>query len=345
MSRTRRAAALALAVLALLYGAGWFHLSARFGQAVAAWLDAQQAQGVAIARAGIARGGFPLRLEARVLAPKVDFAAGGKTWTWTPDRAVFSAAPWALDRVRLDLSGAHALASAASDGARFAARADELAVDATLRGARAVALDLAGVRIEISGAGETLGVARVDARWRLADVAPADHMGESQSFALAAEGLRPPERARLPLGPTIAHLKISGRVMGELTSIRPGMGPGALGTWRDGGGTVELSDLAARYGALAATGEGTIALDGEMQPVAALTARIEGFSETLDALRATGAIRPRDAATAKLVLGALATRQADGRLRLSVPLTVQDGALFAGPVALLRVPPIPWPIP
>ena len=346
MSGLLRTAVFVLAGLAALYGAGWFYLAGRFSEAVGTFLDAQRAQGLDIARAGMAKGGFPLRLEARLAAPSVRFAAAGKKWVWTPARAVFSAAPWALDRVTLDLAGGHALAAAdAADARRWMARADELALETTLRGAVASGFVLVGRGIAAansSAADEDFAVARLNGRWRRAEVPPVDHLGESQSFEIAAGGVRIPARARLPLGPEIARFKIAGRVLGELLSLNPGMGPGALGSWRDGGGTVELAGLDARYGALVLAGEGTVALDGELQPIAALTARIEGFSETIDALRERGAMPKRDAATAKLILAALATRAADGRLRLAVPVTLQDGTLFAGPVAILRVPPIPW---
>ncbi len=349
MTKTARAAVrasvLILAGLAALYGAGWFYLSERFAGAVALWLDAQRAQGIEISHAGIARGGFPFRLEARVLEPKAAFAAGRKAWTWMPARAVFSARPWALDRVTLDLSGAHAIIPAGENSkAGWRARADGLTVEARLRGPTATALALAGERIDIEGpaTAENFAAASVALNWRRADVLPADHRSESQAFEIAAVGVRLSERARLPLGSDIAHLKIAGRVMGELTSLRPGMGPGALGSWRDGGGTVEIAALEGRYGALQFAGEGTLALDGAMQPLAALTARIEGYGEAIDALRAKGAMSPRDAATAKLILAALAQRNGNGRPHLAVPVAIQEGLLFAGPVTLLRVPPIPW---
>lgn len=358
MTKIVRAAVLApvliLAGLAALYGAGWFTLSDRFAESVALWLDAQRAQGIEISHAGIARGGFPFRLEARVLEPRAAFAAGRKAWTWTPARAVFSARPWALDRVTLDLSGAHAIVPAdASAGAGrkagWRARAETLILDARLHGSRATGLALTGERIEIEGpaTAEDFAAASVALSWRrvaasLTDRPPADHRGESQAFEVAAEGVRLSERARLPLGSEIARVKIAGRVMGELTSLRPGMGPGALGPWRDGGGTVEIAALEGRYGALRFEGEGTLALDGAMQPLAALTARIEGYGETIDALRAKGAMSPRDAAAATLILAALAQRGDNGRPHLAVPVAIQDGLLFAGPVTLLRVPPIPW---
>jgi len=85
-----------------------------------------------------------------------------------------------------------------------------------------------------------------------------------------------------------------------------------------------------------------VALDAAMQPIGAFTARIEGFFETVDALRENGIIRPRDAVTAKMVLGVLAKRNEAGRLSLAVPLTLQDRRLYAGPVPLIEVPPVSW---
>jgi hypothetical protein len=154
--------------------------------------------------------------------------------------------------------------------------------------------------------------------------------------------VRVPEKARLPLGSDIGRVRLAGRVMGELSSLNPGMGAGALGPWRDDGGTVELSRIEVRYGALEVAAEGTLALDGEMQPLVALTARVEGFGESLDALAQRGAMKRGDATAAKLVLAALAERGPNGRPRLALPVTLQDGFLSVGPAMLLRMPPIPW---
>ncbi|MBM3564756.1 MAG: DUF2125 domain-containing protein [Alphaproteobacteria bacterium] len=341
MPRPLRIAALTLAVLAGFYTAGWMYLSARFAEGVGFWLDGLKAEGIAVARKDIAAGGFPFRLEARLTEPKASFAAGRKTVEWTPARAVFSARPWSPDRVTLDLSGAHDIALG---GGRWRAEAARLAAAAHLKGSGPVALDLELGRLAVAGqkAEGQLGVESLRLRWRRAAQPPADHTGESHAFEIALEGLRLPERARLPLGSDVAAAKIAGRVLGELSRLTPGMGAGALGPWRDGGGTVELSAVEARYGALAVAGEGTLALDGAMQPLASLTARIEGFAAALDMLAQRGQMKPGDATAAKLVLSALAKKGPGGRPRLALPVTVQDGLLFVGPAMLLRLPPIPW---
>ncbi len=104
-----------------------------------------------------------------------------------------------------------------------------------------------------------------------------------------------------------------------------------------------MERLAITYGPLSAQATGTVALDGNMQPVGAFTAKIQGFRETVDALQERGLVRGRDAVTAKLVLGALAKTPAGGGPQtLNLAITVQDRTLFAGPVPLARLPAIDW---
>ena len=47
--------------------------------------------------------------------------------------------------------------------------------------------------------------------------------------------------------------------------------------WRDKGGTVEVTRLNLDHGPLRLNGEGTFALDRDLQPVGTLTVRVEGL--------------------------------------------------------------------
>ncbi|MSO84856.1 MAG: DUF2125 domain-containing protein [Rhodospirillales bacterium] len=348
-SRARRIVlglGLALGALISLYGAGWYYLAGRFADGVRDFLAAQQGEGVTLAYADIAFGGFPDRLEARLIAPAVTLALARGTWIWRPARVAFSARPWSVARVSVDLSGEHVIAPADASGLpRWKAHARTLAVEARLAGADVADLALRGADIRIDGRGvaEELALGRVRVAWRRAGIRPIDqspeHLRASQSFEVLAEDIRMPPAARLPLADQIARLVVAGEVKGRLAS---GNGTDALRRWRDDGGTVELRRIEGRWGALALAGEGTLALDGGLQPVGAFSARIEGFSETLDALRQVGAMSGRDALTAKMVLTALARREGEGRPYLTIPLALQERRLYAGPVALLTVPALPW---
>ena len=363
--RARRialAAGLALAALVFLYGAGWYTLAGRFADGVRAFLDVRQGEGVTLAYADIALGGFPGRLEARLIAPTATLALARNTWIWRPARVTFSARPWSVERVTLDLSGEHAVAPADASGLpRWKAAARTLELEARIAGGEVAALALRGrdFQLDDRAGGEEFALRQLRADWRRAEIQPADPRPErdaneyarrdspprpdrlraSQSFEALAEGIRLPPAARLLLADEIGRLAFAGRVMGRLA---PDAAAEALRRWRDDGGTVELGRIEVRYGALALVGEGTLALDGDFQPVGAFTARIEGYAETLDALREAGAMSGRDAFTAKMVLTALARREGEGRPYLTIPLSLQERRLYAGPVALLTVPALSW---
>src|SRR5205823_9134066 len=134
------------------------------------------------------------------------------------------------------------------------------------------------------------------------------------------------------------RLAIEGEIKGPLA-----MGPvkPTLAAWRAAGGTLELRSVAAKWGPLGLTGDGTLALDKEMQPVVALSLAISGFAETLDALVASGLVDQKKAGLPRVILGALA-RNNNGTTSIKAPLTIQDGFLLIGPVKLLPVPPIDW---
>ena len=129
------------------------------------------------------------------------------------------------------------------------------------------------------------------------------------------------------------------KVIGKLTLSRSVVN---LARWRDAGGIIEIDTIQGTYGALKTHAVGTVALDKDLQPLIAMSAKFQGFFPAIDAFKKAGYIRSGDAAIAKLVLGVLSKRGPKGGRSISLPLTLQDGQLFAGPVPLMAVPAIDW---
>jgi hypothetical protein len=96
------------------------------------------------------------------------------------------------------------------------------------------------------------------------------------------------------------------------------------------------------YGKLKTHATGTIALDKDLQPLIAISAKFQGFFSAINTLKKAGYIRSGDAAMAKLILGVLSRRVGKGERSISLPLTLQDGQLSAGPVPLMAVQAIDW---
>jgi hypothetical protein len=179
------------------------------------------------------------------------------------------------------------------------------------------------------------------ARATIQAILPARNAGHQETWlssTLAVDELVLPARIE-PLGQTIAHVDADVAVKG---TIPAGPRPAALAAWRDDGGTLELQSLDVAWGQLAVAAKGTLSLDSAMQPLGALTARIGGYSEIIDAMVAARTMKSGDAQFAKIGLGVLARPGGDGKPVLDAPITLQNGFLFIGPVRLARLPRFTW---
>jgi hypothetical protein len=199
-------------------------------------------------------------------------------------------------------------------------------------------IDIDAKSVEITDSGNMLRLKGTSGRVTLPAVESPDHTKVSADFALAVEEVLLPAPPNLPIGDRLQQVAIEGRVMGALPVGRI---TDSLSRWRDDGGTVELARLAADWGPLAVAGNGTLALDGALQPLFAASTAVRGYDKAIDAAVAGGYLAPGQAASAKIVLGAMA-RPEDGAPTVKVPLTIQDRVLSVGPLRLLQLPRIEW---
>jgi hypothetical protein len=164
--------------------------------------------------------------------------------------------------------------------------------------------------------------------------------GESVGLIVGLHDLSISEPADLPLGNYISRIDLAAAVEGRL---QPGRPSESLAAWRDAGGVLQIQRFAADWGALAVIAEGTLALDGQMQPLFAGTAMVRGYSEAIDALVQARMMAPNQATGAKIALAAM-TKPADdgGPPAAKLPITIQDGFLFVGPLKLAQMPRIVW---
>ena len=142
-----------------------------------------------------------------------------------------------------------------------------------------------------------------------------------------------------PLGGTIDELDFGATVKGGIANGRL---PEALAAWRDAGGTIELDKLYLKWGALDATASGTVALDQELQPIAAFSGGVQGYDQILTALVQRGQMRAGDAGLARIALTMLAKSGADGKPEIRTAFTIQNGQMFLGPAKLGKVPRVTW---
>ncbi len=324
-----RTAVLVVIVAAAAYSAYWFVAAGWLRDGVDAWFEARRAEGLAVEHQGLAVSGFPFRLVAEVAAPRIERP---QAWSWSAERLVIVARPWSLGQLRLVLPPEQRLSQRQGAGAArvFTVAAQRGFVLLSFGSGRLDGLTVEAAGVALATPEGEIRLGRLDARGRRTSRTAID-------LDIAIEDLVLPPRVNAPLGRKIAHLALDGTIEGEMPTARLA---DALAAWSAAGGRIDPGHVAVRWGALSVDAVGTLTLDDELRPLAAMTAEIVGYAAVLEALAKTGAIKARDASFATTALGLLAKPGPNGARVLTVPLTAQNGTLFVGPLALLSLAPV-----
>ncbi len=320
--------------VALGYAAYWFYLAGLVPERLDAWASQQRARGWTVGYDDVRVGGFPFRLEATVTAPRLARPGGPAAPAWEGERIAAVAHPWNLTHILFHFEGRQRIA--------FVERRRSRVVDVTM------AENVGSYRATTAGRPLRLSFEADDMELRSADLpGPATvrravlHMRRAEATnrlgdaALKVEGLRLPAGVEAPLGRDIDLLDVILGLTGALPNGLPAAD--AVIAWRDAGGRLEVQKFDLTWGAVQAAASGTLQLDETTRPAGEMTARIRGHEALLDAAAAAGRVRARDLDLAKTALGLLA---AAGGGVLSVPVRLQDGSAYLGPVLIGRLRPL-----
>lgn len=344
-----KAASIAAAVVALAllgYAGLWAVTGLQLRAGVLDWIAARQAEGYRVAYSRFGLGGFPTVARVTVKAPAVAAPDGrALSWSWVGSKAVLEVNPLRRDGLTVRLVGEE-LVSINVDGKlrTYRGAADEVAFSAReAPGSGAGRLAIRNLAMASEEPGDLVEIDELDASAEAAgEQVIAGTSVPAYAVAIEGTGIRLPRQLDLPLGELFSHVSARALVTG---TVLPAVDlPAVLSRWRASGGTAEVSHLGLHYGPLVLEGSGTASLDADMQPVGAFIARIQGFQQTLSALAGRGIIDEQAAATASIALSILSRPGANGgQPSVSLPLTVRDRRLSAGPLPLMVVPLIEWP--
>jgi hypothetical protein len=333
----------AAACLAVLWVIVWFALASNMRTQTLAWVEQRRAAGFTVRYTTFELSGFPFMLLATIDEPGLGRSSAQAPWAWQGERLILQARPWNPWRLHLALNGAHTVRLADAAGSNtYSGAAGTLTLDVILGdgGPESGRLTVAGLDLSTAAGTSVIAVEQAVLVARRGLPKPEDYRASTLDVDLTAAGIGLPGNLDLPLGRVISALRLEADVRGPVPA---GLWRESLAKWRNDGGTVEVARLGLAYGPLDVRANGTMALDGDMQPIGAFTSKVEGFFPLVDALKKKGLVHARDAVTAKVMLGVLAKKPADGGPpTLNLPLTVQGRKFYAGPLALLEVPAIPW---
>jgi len=332
---------LLLAILVAAYVGYWFILAHIVATDLAAWRAERQAEGYLVSYdepAGAS--GFPQTVQIELRRPVI--IGPDARWRWQGPDTQLQVLPWAPFHLVFTAPGHHQLDLAGDrpQQLRLDTPAAELDVDLKTDG---LAKNLAVILHQAVAAGSRLAethLASGSVAIHFADKPAVDPSHRSLDLTLDANGLELPADVEAPLGRNLDRLHVAAEVMGP---IPPGPPHEALPAWRNAGGDIEIREADAVWGPLRVRANGTLALDAAMQPEAAGTLHVAGLGEALDRLGAAGLIEPGPVQLVKLMFGALAKQaEGGGPPEVQLPLTIQDGRLYTGPIKLARLRPLDW---
>lgn len=348
----KRRTPLVILILAMLTGGGyavyWTLIANRIETAVDAWAERQRAEGYVASWAELNIGGFPFSWRVHLLLPRHGRAAAEGDLLWQGEALVATVRPWDMRHIHVRLPGEHRIERQRTGLPPLTGivRAEDANLRLTLDNSGGIKrADLLLGTVALKGPEIPAGVSveRVAVTGEVFQGKRVDHRSPTADLSIDIDGItvgRSEAGPRLILGPSVGTVEFAGTLMGALPA---GPMPDALAVWRDNGGTIEVRGLRLLYGPLDFAAEGTVALDGDLQPLAAFAARIQGFFETIDRLAAEKVLPEKDAQTLRTILGLLARPpRAGAPPTLTVPVTVQDRRLFIGPARLATVPAIDW---
>ncbi|MFO1061841.1 MAG: DUF2125 domain-containing protein [Dongiaceae bacterium] len=330
-----------LVIAAAAVCVGWVVAARLVGGAIDRWVAERRADGYRIDYAAPVVSGFPFRLRFALDRPTIE--APGHAWQWDGPALVGEASLWRPLTIRVRLPGRHAVRWGEGDAARLYA-GQAASAQAIIRLSRNGDLDT--LRVELGAvkvsddSGAEIAVQAIHLAGELPhEPIPADPP-RTLDFGFEADAITLAPQEVQPLGRTIDRLFLEGTLKGPLP---PGGAKAAATVWRAAGGVVDLHRLQGKWGPLAIEGDGTLALDRDLQPEGAFGLKVSGFDATLDALAAAGLIEGKRIGFARTMLGALANRSTrSGEPAIEVPLTIQDRSVLIGPVKLLQLRKIEW---
>jgi len=327
-----------LLVLVGAYTTYWWMVGERIKQGIVAWQQSESSRKIDASWRNLRVTGFPLKFRVEI----DDAVLRGRAWSPPPElhfaRLSGAARPWNFNNWRLSapqgLSGDLAASGSRPLFKLVAPRAKGTA-SLTREGGGWLWLNLENIAAELPGA---TPIKSADVWIILPAAAPKTDREASFGLALDVRQIQvqsPPANFSNTIDRGALGLTVKGAVPdGPLVR--------SIAAWRDAGGTIEVDNLRLEWGDLGVTANGTVALDRELQPIAAFSADIEGFATIINALVSVDGLTPEQGSLIQIALSMLAKPGPDGRPRIAVPFTIQNSKMYLGPARLGPAPRIVW---
>jgi hypothetical protein len=171
---------------------------------------------------------------------------------------------------------------------------------------------------------------------------PPDTTQPGMTLDFTAHDMVMPPDPPTPFGPKIGGASIALKIMGPLPDFPDSE---AVRRWNEKG-VVELEEMNLLWGPLALSAKGALALDDDLQPEGALMGKIGGLAQCVESLTSGGWLNEKQITMVGMMVSVFTKSSGNkGLSSAELPITVQLGGLFLGPVRIFSFPHITWPLP
>lgn len=347
LPRTRYAALSGIVVLAITaYTIYWFTLAGQIETGMEEWAGARRADGMVVEYSALEVTGFPLRMQAQATNVRIAGPGQNPGWQWRSALLIGNVLPYNINHIVFTAPQPQEISIRINGGDLEQYQLEPQRAQASLKLKRG---KLARADLDIEGGTvhggrlkqDTLTLGRIQV-----------HIRDAKNGETAAEGLQSPTLfdislklenldypgfANSALGTHVTRLALTGAIEGVWPTEK---GVAAIRQWRDAGGVIQLKAAETDWGPLKLNAAGTLALDAQDRLIGSLTANLLGYEDLIRGLQGAGQLSKDEARAANTGLGiiAMAAGAKDGELTL--PMVLQDGELFVGPLRIAKLKPL-----
>ncbi|MDR3425173.1 MAG: DUF2125 domain-containing protein [Alphaproteobacteria bacterium] len=340
-SRAVFIAAFALLVLAALGWGCWSLAAAQYQRKIDGWIDEDRTAGNRISFDKRKIFGFPRRITMRLVNLRWESADGIIFHT---DAMDVSATPWNWGDFDVKFKNNGSVAAPIDSEGRAL-------MLSSASGCAQVHLDSQGFwrKAKLSLTDSQIGLApdylfqaeRLSASVSRPETPPKNHHEVGLTVAGEADNILLPKAMPSPFGDKAAKVSARMRVMGAVPDVRRSK---AVDAWNKDSGIVEFDDFSVSWGVLDLTSQGTLGFDDDLQPEGAFAGTIAEPEKTMQALIDHGFIAMHDTSLLFSAMRLLAKPSPRGSKGMELPITIQLGGLFFGPIRIFTFPEIEWPV-
>ena len=354
-----------IAAVCVLYSVYWFIAADKLREGIENFSTRDNPSDINVDWSALSVGGFPYRIAASFTGPLANAPKAPENWAWSAPSLEADFMPYNLRHVVLKIDGEQQLSYSDVRGRnplRHLIRAQAAGtwvsyVDEPDEPFGRLAIDIdkfTGLRDGIANddlangiSGERLSADRLQLHLRPADddsslriARDTDDTSTSYDIALQGDNMRVNTTGPADvLGHDIALISIQARLRD--VPRRSTVSLVKLSRdWLQQGGHLTVSDLTIKWGPLNLWAQGNVTLDEEARPKGNFDAEITNYDQLLAALVKAGIVRQQDAKLALLGLGLVSQLQGKTDGRIAVPVTMNQGKLYLGPLYVARLDPI-----